>query len=358
MPRPSPDRRSYNVRVANVDRRPKQHLDMKMDVMHEVKDGKQVRKTAELLAFGSDPENPSSTKLQLKAHWTKSGKVVDKSSWYCEGEEIEALIAFLTSELPPAPGQYMLVKNDRATDELLLRLQGLDLTGPDALELATTLAGKISELTDIAGLEAADLLSTQLELQHKRSVVERLRSYVDDPTTLEGPIQELIEENWWLLGASYVRLGPRRSIAVTQEHDIVLERADSVMHIIELKRPGIPNLVISIDGGGHCVGHEINKAVGQALSYLRYTDEHRAHVKDEFGADFRRAQATVLIGHPQHCESVGVTEAEVRSTIRTYNSHLARVEVLTYEDVLAAADRTLGFLGQKLSERDPHPRDR
>jgi hypothetical protein len=85
------------------------------------------------------------------------------------------------------------------------------------------------------------------------------------------------------------------------------------------------------------------------MNYLRTLDEmalglRTAH-RDDLGLDrdYRRASAIVIIGHPSR-SSTGVTNrAQVEQTLRTYNSHLSRVQVLTYADLLDAAGRALQF---------------
>jgi hypothetical protein len=42
----------------------------------------------------------------------------------------------------------------------------------------------------------------------------------------------------------------------------------------------------------------------------------------------------------------GFTEDEVAETIRTYNSHLARIEVITYKDLLDGAARALAWTAE------------
>jgi hypothetical protein len=58
--------------------------------------------------------------------------------------------------------------------------------------------------------------------------------------------------------------------------------------------------------------------------------------------DMRRNFATVVIGHPCH-NSATANESLISSTIRTYNSHLSRVEVITYDELFTSALRALDF---------------
>lgn len=49
----------------------------------------------------------------------------------------------------------------------------------------------------------------------------------------------------------------------------------------------------------------------------------------------------VLIGHPNFVE--GFSGEEIASTLRIYNSHFSRVEVMHYRDLIENAERALAL---------------
>ena len=65
--------------------------------------------------------------------------------------------------------------------------------------------------------------------------------------------------------------------------------------------------------------------------------------RKEHGGDYdmRRAFATVVIGHPAHVTRAGARLID--QTLRSYNAHLSRVEVITYATLLGTAERALAF---------------
>jgi hypothetical protein len=73
--------------------------------------------------------------------------------------------------------------------------------------------------------------------------------------------------------------------------------------------------------------------------YLVGLDEHRERIFAEFGIDTRRASALVLVGYPQG--DSGVAEEDVNEALRIHNSHLNRVEVRTYKELIDSAERAL-----------------
>ncbi|MFE0630517.1 Shedu anti-phage system protein SduA domain-containing protein [Streptomyces sp. NPDC058864] len=89
-------------------------------------------------------------------------------------------------------------------------------------------------------------------------------------------------------------------------------------------------------------GRAVHRAVSQTQNYLRTLDERRESILARYGVDTRRASATVVIGHPQYV-SDGVTPQQVAETLRTYNTHMARIEVITFETLLESAERMLAL---------------
>lgn len=58
------------------------------------------------------------------------------------------------------------------------------------------------------------------------------------------------------------------------------------------------------------------------------------------GIEARRASATVLIGHPAlHPD---IPEEQLNDVLRTLNTHVNRVEALTYKALVDNAERALG----------------
>ena len=77
------------------------------------------------------------------------------------------------------------------------------------------------------------------------------------------------------------------------------------------------------------------------MNYLMSLDEQRAQILTTLGIDVRRASATIVIGHTDFVE--GFTPVQVHETIRTYNSHLSRIEVITFDELIDGARRSLDF---------------
>jgi hypothetical protein len=99
------------------------------------------------------------------------------------------------------------------------------------------------------------------------------------------------------------------------------------------------------------VGTGVHEAVGQAMNYLCHLDEERDRILTKLHIETRRASVTVLIGHPKFVRD-DFTDDQIASTLRTYNSHLSRIEVIHYRDLIENAERDLALAVAPANDED------
>ncbi|MFI7697312.1 Shedu anti-phage system protein SduA domain-containing protein, partial [Nonomuraea sp. NPDC049655] len=87
--------------------------------------------------------------------------------------------------------------------------------------------------------------------------------------------------------------------------------------------------------------HRRDQPVAQRLM-KQDLDENRHQIFKDFGIETRRASAVVLIGHP--AVQSNVPEQQINEALRTFNTHVNRVEVITYKELIDNARRSLGDL--------------
>ncbi|MGP4017298.1 Shedu anti-phage system protein SduA domain-containing protein [Saccharopolyspora sp. 5N708] len=189
--------------------------------------------------------------------------------------------------------------------------------------------------------DAAELLSA-IQLHVRRDQLATVRQAVQKPGSLEGDIQTALSNAWWMFGGEFVGEAVRRRLVDTIELDIPLLQPDGVLHVVELKRADVP--VVRRHRNGLIVAAVVHEAVGQTMNYLTLLDEQRANLLNEFGIDTRRASATVVVGYPDFQQDL--TAVEIHETLRIFNSHLSRVEVITYQQLLDRAERVLDLVGK------------
>jgi hypothetical protein len=217
----------------------------------------------------------------------------------------------------------------------------------DALVSALVTGGNAAKLAQALARTAGGLAAAESAvIGRRRALVARLRALAEAPSTTETDMQREMGDSHWLFGGRYVGVAERRNLAVLDQHDIPLLGADGTLHIVELKGPNIPRLVHR-HRSHLIVGTEVHEAVSQAVNYIRTLDEQGPTLsttyRNEYGWDYdmRRVFATVVIGHPAHVRDADARQVE--QTLRTYNAHLSRVEVITWATLLESAERALAF---------------
>ncbi|KZB82848.1 Shedu anti-phage system protein SduA domain-containing protein [Amycolatopsis regifaucium] len=316
-----------------------------------LKQGPQVCKTVTLSTFGEGATQEVRRRelcfRTFPRHPTQPGYDFANPlrRWSCENDEITRLATFLEAEVSEK-GRFRLVDTTSPTATLLAMLECGEI---DTAQLVAALQ-RTGDLDQLAGAVAATNAGVsavhEATLARRRQLVSDLQELVRQPTTTETDLQRKIGDAYWLFGGRYVGVAAKRNLAPLDQHDIPLLSADGALHIVELKGPAIPKLVHPWRKH-HIVGTNVHQATSQAMNYLRGLDETGATLTTTYlyeqgiSYDLRRVFATVVIGHPDHVE--GIDERAVNQTIRSYNAHLSRVEVITYKDLFDAAERALTF---------------
>lgn len=327
----------------------------------DVHPGPQKWKTVSLIVIG-DPETGEVKKQELRVQtWARkrlsegAGYDFEKDEyhWHCEGEaEIDAVRRFLNEEFE-AEGRYVLIRED---SDVTAVLEAMGAGGIDAGTLGKLieLAGEDPEaVAALAASPGALLVAEAVELERRRQDLAELKRIVEDSSSTErDDIHPQLRKMGWIFGGRYIGEARRKELVAGDRMDIPLLRPDGSLHVVELKGARIPTLVEQYRGTQHredvagepeevplVVGPEVNRAMGQVMNYLTRLDEQRDHILNRTKIDVRRASATVLIGHPDFVTKY--TRAELDGTLRIYNSHLARVEVRHYAELVESAQEAL-----------------
>jgi hypothetical protein len=240
-----------------------------------------------------------------------------------------------------SPGRYVIPRGAAEISvwlERLLRSDRIDVADP--AESARRIVSSPEAMALLAADRDGRLVLQAAELRRRAASLKALRAVTEDRAATEADLQRALEGNHWIFGGRFVGEAARRRLVPGDEVDIPLIRADGALHIVELKRAmSLRGPLIRRHRNGWVPAAQVYEAVGQAVNYLVGLDEHRSRLREDPGIETRRASALVLIGHPAlHPE---VPEDEVGEALRTFNSHVVRVEVLTYKELLDNAERSL-----------------
>jgi hypothetical protein len=239
------------------------------------------------------------------------------------------------------PGRYRIVRGKAEMALWLERKLRDRVDVEDIQEVAQRLVATPEALLALAADEDGMLLLRAAELRQRMAKLGEIRRVVEDPAASEHELQQAFQAQPWIFGGQFIDTAARRSLFLGSEVDIPLLRADGSLHIVELKRAmGLAPPLVVRQGASFVPAADVHHAVMQAVMYLVGLDENRHQIRAEFGIEARRASATVLIGHPAlHPE---IPEDQINETLRALNTHVSRVEVLTYKELIENAERALG----------------
>ncbi|KAB8165350.1 DUF4263 domain-containing protein [Streptomyces sp. 3MP-14] len=245
-----------------------------------------------------------------------------------------------------APGRFSILRGQAETAAWLEEVLRERIDIEDPQQVAHRIASSPEALAVLASDEEGQLLLRAAELKRRWEGLESLRRVAEDPAASELDLQRALEGQYWIFGGQYVDQAVQRRLVPGDEVDIPLIRGDGALHIVELKRSMNPKLsIVKRHRSSWVPTAEVHDAVSQAVNYLVGLDEHRPAIREEFGIETRRASATVLIGHPAlHPE---VSETEISDTFRRLNSHVNRVEVMTYKELIDNAARAMNGPAQR-----------
>ncbi|AUI59459.1 Shedu anti-phage system protein SduA domain-containing protein [Amycolatopsis sp. BJA-103] len=199
--------------------------------------------------------------------------------------------------------------------------------------------GNRPSLDDLLALPDIDTILTVAQITRRRHQLAELRQIVENRYSSEENIQKALSGSWWIFGGKFIGELTRRRLTIGMEADIPLLRPDGVLHVVELKKANVE--IVKRYRSGHVPTSPVHNAVGQAANYLRQFDEERSEIAERLGVETRRSFATVVIGHPMFQPDIEAWQ--INDALRTYGSHLSRIDILTYAELLDSAERSLDF---------------
>ncbi|MFE7115923.1 Shedu anti-phage system protein SduA domain-containing protein [Streptomyces sp. NPDC057654] len=239
------------------------------------------------------------------------------------------------------PGRYRVLRGRAEIAVWLERALRERIDIEDPAEAARRIATSAEAVALLADDTEGEMVLRARELQRRSSDLAALRKVVEDTTASEHALQRALEGQHWIFGGRFVGEAAQRRLVPGNEVDIPLIRGDGALHVVELKRAAsLAGNLVKEYRGSWVPTSEVHNAVGQAVNYLVGLDENRHRLREELGIETRRASAMVLIGHPSVQPSV--PEEVINEALRTLNTHVNRVEVLTYKELVDNAERSLG----------------
>lgn len=289
---------------------------------------------------GSQPGDPTGIKL---ATYTKSrfssGFYFEhaQQSWSGDLSDIRLLQTILNDKFP-TQGRYQLLTGEASVDNLAKKILAGKLPIDSTEQILQVLVENPEAQVVFKQSDSSQILADAVNKFRQKQAIDNLETIAKDPGSVEANLQKILAKEWWIFGGRYIGIEKRRAFTVLDQLDLPLIRNDGSLHIVELKQAKIPKLIVN-HRNHLAVGEEVSLAVSQAMNYLVGLDEQRAQILTDLKVDVRRATATIVVGHTDFV--AGYTPEQVYETLRIYNSHLSRIEVVTYDELISGVRQSL-----------------
>ena len=151
----------------------------------------------------------------------------------------------------------------------------------------------------------------------------------------EHEIQRHLKRHPWLFGSEYSELLDRRNWTRDDSLDFMLRRsADGYLEIIEIKTPFKEPLMRHDSGhDSYFASSKLSHVIGQVLRYIDEVERNRNSIIASDKLDPFKIRAKIIIGRDQ--------DESGQAALRSYNAHLNRIEVLTFDQLLRIGKRTI-----------------
>jgi len=155
-----------------------------------------------------------------------------------------------------------------------------------------------------------------------------------------------LEENPWVFGSEYSELLDRRTWSRDENLDFMLRRTvDRYLEIVEIKTPAVMSLFIHDPShDSYYPSSKLSQALGQVFRYIEEIERRRDSIIATDRVDPHKIRARVIIGRDG--------DERCQSALRALNSHLHRVEVLTFDQLKRVGQRTLDMFKKRMQQGD------
>ena len=303
------------------------HLSLQLDSFDKTKSAWKAKPDKKIVIKGKDPDEikilSDFLSATLSEHYPDSTgefRVVTSDQY--------KLIESLAGLLPKLPGSQKL----ELTKQLLLTLESSDIEAGEFIDAFQNTTPEVVKNIEVAAKY----------VQYKAAFTE-MKSLVSASDPSESKYQNHLQQNPWIFGSEYSEILDRRTWARDDHLDFMLRRTvDNYLEIIEIKTPAtMPLFNYDKNHDSYYASAKLSQVIGQVYLYIEEVERNRDLIiaKDRF--DPLKIRARIIVG-------TDGDEAQ-QSALRTMNSHLHRVEILTFDQLLRIAQRTLEIFESQIS---------
>ncbi len=260
-------------------------------------------------------------------------------------DSIERLFSFLASQARiRTAGEYLVMSiTDIASDDMQQMFRAISASQENRDLMSQILAWLTRDPETRAGL--SELAATQdartlvAAMNHARlsQALDHFKRMVDQNLD-EICYQKFLQDNHWIFGGEYNELLIHRNIVKNVQLDFpALRTADGYLEIIEIKRP-IKDRLFRKNGKTFTETKPVADAITQTDDYLSRIDREAFQLESEDGLDVEKVRGKVIIGRD-------IDDVQMNS-LRRLNARTNRIEVMTFDQLIAIAERILRLLAK------------
>jgi hypothetical protein len=166
-----------------------------------------------------------------------------------------------------------------------------------------------------------------------RNAYLEFENMINNPNLKEKDYQKFLEKNHWFFGGEYIKAYPQKRVGAELIEDFLLEKYDGFHDVVEIKKP-VHKIFVGKENklkpSSDCMG-----GVSRIMDYLDYYDRN---VQEEYWKtkkEIYKPKGVVVIGRDHNID---------KRKLRQFNSHMTRVEIWTYNDLLIKGKKLIELI--------------
>ena len=170
--------------------------------------------------------------------------------------------------------------------------------------------------------------------------MEFVKKCIEGGRCPEQEYQRFLEENYWILGSEYSQMLERELIWKGKQDFNMRRTADDYLEVIEIKTPEV--VLFKEVKNRFIEKEEVVNAINQVDDYhKRIEDNWRALSRKYPDLRLDKVRGKVVIGGRKDLSE------EEKTALRRLNARLHGIEVITFAQLIASAERMLKILGEQ-----------
>ncbi len=311
------------------------HLSLQLDSFDKTKAGWKIKPDKVIRLEGEDPDEIGALDAFLSTALANKSTAATGSFHLVPDAKFRHL-EDLAQALPKLPGPRKL--------ELLRQLlDSLDTSGSDVNQVVEALTTATPETVRNLGVAARYV--------QYRVAYEELERLVSTPDVPESKLQQHLQSNPWIFGSEYSELLDRRRWTRDDNLDFMLRRTvDGYLEIMEIKTPfEEPLFRFDASHDSHYPSSKLSQSLGQVTRYIEEIERSRDSIIAGDNVDPLKIRARVVLGRDG--------DNAQKAALRSFNAHLHRIEILTFDQLLRIGQRTIEIFKESIASANGVPED-